>query len=126
MPESTIGFLILGTGILLILAIVFAVTVRTSAPRPRPTPPPGVHLPPGSMIPVILSLGAFLIGAGLTFKPDDAYTVPVFDVLSRLFNPFLALPGLLVLLYGVVSWVRAAYHEWRETETGPGHDGGEH
>ena len=126
MPESTIGFLILGTGIILVLAIVFAVTVRTSTPRPRPSPPPGVHLPPGSLLPVILSVGAFLIGAGLTFKPDDAYSVPVFDVLSRLFNPFLALPGIAVLLYGIVSWVRAANHEWRDTEAGGTHDAPEH
>lgn len=126
MPETTFGFLILGTGIILVLAIVFAVTVRTTPPGPRPTPPRGVHLPPGSMLPVILSLGAFLIGAGLTFKPDDRYSVPVFDVLSGIFNPFLALPGIAVLAYGIVSWVRAANREWHETESGSSHDAPEH
>lgn len=126
MPESTVGFLILGTGIILVLAIVFAVTMRGYAPRPRPTPPPGVHLPPGSLLPVILSVGAFLIGAGLTFKPDDRYTVPVLDVLSGIFNPFLAVPGILVLLYGILSWVRAANREWHETESGGSHDAPEH
>jgi hypothetical protein len=125
-PESTVGFLILGTGIILVLAIVFAVTMRGYAPRPRPTPPPGVHLPPGSLLPVILSVGAFLIGAGLTFKPDDRYTVPVLDVLSGIFNPFLAVPGILVLLYGILSWVRAANREWHETESGGTHDAPEH
>jgi hypothetical protein len=126
MPESTIGFLILGTGIVLVLATVFAVTLRSAPARPRPTPPPGVHLPPGSMLPVIMSIGAFLVGAGLTFKPDDPFAVPVFDVLSRIFNPFLALPGVLVLLYGIFSWVRAAGREWHETETGGSHDVPEH
>jgi hypothetical protein len=126
MSDATVGFLIIGTGIVLVLAIVFAVTVRASAPRPRPTPPPGVHLPPGSMLPVIMSIGAFLVGAGLTFKPDDAYTLPVLDVLSRIFNPFLALPGLAVLLYGIFSWVRAANREWRETDSGGSHDAAEH
>lgn len=126
MPDSTIGFLILGVAIILILAIVFAVTVRSSAPGPRPTPPPGVHLPPGSFLPVIMSVGAFLIGAGFTLKPDDAYTLPVLDVLSRIFNPFLALPGIVVLLYGVWSWVRAANREWREVESGPHHDAPKH
>ena len=126
MPDSTIGFLILAVAIVLLLAIVFAVTVRSSAPGPRPTPPPGVHLPPGSFLPVIMSVGAFLIGAGFTLKPDDAYTFPVLDVLSRIFNPFLALPGIVVLLYGVWSWVRAANREWREVESGPHHDAPEH
>ena len=126
MPDSTIGFLILAVGIILVLSIVFAVTVRSGAPRPRPTPPPGVHLPPGSLLPVILSLGAFLIGAGLTFKPDDPYPWPVLDTLSHIFNPFLALPGIVVLLYGIWSWVRAAGREWHETEAGPHHDAPEH
>lgn len=126
MPDSTIGFLLLGLGIVLVLAIVFAVTVRSGAPRPRPTPPPGVHLPPGSMLPVIMSVAAFLLGAGFTLKPDEAYPWPVLDVLSRIFNPFLALPGIAVLLYGVWSWVRAANREWHEVESGPHHDAPEH
>jgi hypothetical protein len=125
-PDSTIGFLILAVGIILVLAIVFAVTVRSAPAGPRPTPPTGVHLPPGSLLPVILSVGAFLIGAGLTFKPDDPYQLPVLDVLSRIFNPFLALPGVVVLLYGIWSWVRAANREWREVEAGPHHDSAEH
>jgi hypothetical protein len=127
MPDSTIGFLILGTVIVLVLAIVFAVTMRGYAPRPRPTPPPGVHLPPGSMLPVVLSVGAALLGAGLTFKPDDPYPIVVLDVLSKIFNPFLAVPGIVVLLYGIWSWVRAANREWRETEAGGSHhDAPEH
>jgi hypothetical protein len=121
MPDSTIGFLILGTGIVLVLAIVFAVTMRGYSPRPRPAPPPGVHLPPGSLLPVILSVGAALIGAGLTFKPDKPFTLPVLDVLSGIFNPFLAVPGIVVLFYGIWSWVRAANREWRDTEAGGSH-----
>ena len=31
-------------------------------------------------------------------------------------NPWLAIPGLLVLLYAIVAWVRAAGREWDETE----------
>lgn len=126
MPDSTAGFLILGTVIVLVLAIVFAVTMRAYAPRPRPTPPPGVHLPPGSLLPVVMSVGAALIGAGLTFKPDDRIQLPILDVLSGIFNPFLALPGIVVLLYGVWAWVRAANREWREAEHGPHHDAPEH
>lgn len=126
MSDSTVGFLIVGTVIVLVLAIVFAVTMRGYAPRPRPTPPDGVHLPPGSMLPVIMSVAAALIGAGLIFKPDDPIQLPLLDVLSRIFNPFVAIPGVLVLLYGIWSWVRAANHEWREAEHGSHHDAPEH
>lgn len=125
MNETWVGFAILGVGIVLVLALVFAITIRTGATAARPAPPPGVHLPPPSMLPVVLSVGAALLGAGLTFKPDEPYQLPILDVLSRAMNPILGLPGLAVLLYGIWSWVRAAGHEWRDTEDGshdsPGH-----
>ena len=111
MPESTIGFLILGTGILLILAIVFAVTVRTSAPRPRPTPPPGVHLPPPSFLPALMPLAGILIFAGLAFRPDD-----------QLANFFIFVPGLILFVVSIIGWVRAANREWTDTEHGSQHD----
>jgi hypothetical protein len=121
--ETTVGFLILAVGIVLVLSLVFAVTLRGGgAARPRPSPPPGVHLPSSSMLPVVLSVGAALLGAGLIFKPDDPYQLPVLDVVSRLMNPFVGLAGLAVFLYGIWSWVRAAGHEWRETESGSQHD----
>jgi hypothetical protein len=123
--ETTIGFLILGVGLLLVLALVFAISVRAGGVHGRVVPPPGVHLPRPSMLPVVLSVGAALLGAGLTFKPDEPYQLPILDVLSQAMNPVLGLPGLAVLLYGIWSWVRAAGHEWRETEDGshdtPGH-----
>lgn len=125
MNETWVGFAILGVGIVLVLALVFAITVRTGTTGARHAPPPGVHLPSPSMLPVVLSVGAALLGAGLTFKPDEPYQLPVLDVLSRAMNPILGLPGLAVLLYGIWSWVRAAGHEWRDTEDGshdsPGH-----
>ena len=108
MNDTTIGFAVLGIGILAILAIVFAVTLRVGRAGPRPTPPRGVHLPPPSWLPVILSVGAALIGAGLAFRAEE----------QPLANPFLAIPGVLVLLYGIWGWVRAAGHEWRDTEHG--------
>jgi hypothetical protein len=125
--ETTVGFLILGVGILAVLVLVFAITIRTGgSPARRPTPPKGVHLPPGSLLPVIFSIGAALLGAGLTFKPDDPYQFPVIDVLSGIMQPLLGLPGVAVLLYGIWGWVRAAGHEWHETEAGSSHDGPGH
>ena len=107
MPDTAVGFLILGIGMLLVLGIVFAISSRPGPARPRPTPPAGVHLPAPSSLPVVLSLAAALIGAGLAFRGDD-----------ELANPFLAIPGLLVLALGSIWWVRAANHEWHETEHG--------
>jgi hypothetical protein len=107
MSDTAVGFLILGIGMLLVLGIVFAVSSRPGPATPRPTPPPGVHLPAPSFLPVVLSLAAALIGAGLAFRAD-----------GQLANPFLAIPGLLVLVLGAIWWVRAANHEWQETEHG--------
>jgi hypothetical protein len=108
MPETAFGYLIVGTGILLVLALVFIVTTaRGRRAAARPVPPPGVHMPNPSPLPVTLSVAAALIGAGLVFRPDDAVA-----------NWWLLVPGLLVLAYGAYGWVRAAGHEWREAERG--------
>ena len=114
--DTTFGFLILGLGLLFVLGLVFAVTSRVSrAPRAAVTPPPGVHLPPGSWLPTAMAFGGALIFAGLASRPDDA-----------LANWIIFIPGVLVFVAGVVSWVRAANHEWSDTERGshddtPGH-----
>jgi hypothetical protein len=107
MSDTAIGFLILGIGMLVVLGIVFAISSRPRPATPRPTPPPGVHLPSGSYLPVVLSVAGALLGAGLAFRADD-----------QLANPFLAIPGLLVLVLGAIWWVRAANREWHETEHG--------
>jgi hypothetical protein len=109
--DTAIGFLLLGFGIVLVLAIVFAVTMRTGRqPSARPKPPRGVHLPAPSPLPVVVSVAAALLGAGLVFRADD-----------QIANLYLAIPGLLVLVYAIWAWVRAAGREWRDVEHGP-HD----
>ena len=116
MSDTAIGFLIIGVGMLFVLGVAFVIAARgASTATTRPQPPTGVHLPSPSFLPVVMSLGAALIGAGLAFRGED-----------QLANPFLAIPGLLVLIVGVVAWVRAADHEWRETEHGSHHDGATH
>ena len=109
--DTTVGFLLLGAGIVLVLAVVFAVTIRTGRGSvARAKPPRGVHLPAPSPLPLVVSVAAALLGAGLAFRADD-----------QLANPFLAIPGVLVLLYAIWAWVRAAGREWRDVEHGP-HD----
>jgi hypothetical protein len=125
--DSTIGFLILGLGLLLVLAIVFAVTLRSGTRgTARSAPPRGVHLPLPSMLPVIMSVGAALIAAGLAFKPDTAWDAPMLGAISGVVHPILGPFGLLVLVAGIWGWVRAAGREWRETERGGAHDAASH
>jgi hypothetical protein len=124
--DATIGFLILGMGIVLVLALVFAVTLRSGrAAVERPTPPPGVHLPPGSSLPVVMSIAAALLGAGLIFRPDEPWGLPLLGAISGVIHPIIGPLGLIVLLAGIWSWVRAAGHEWHETERGS-HDSAAH
>jgi hypothetical protein len=106
MDDTLVGFLIVGLGMLVVLGVVFAISSR---PRPaqRANPPHGVHLPPPSYLPVVVSVAGALLGAGLAFRSED-----------QLANPFLAIPGLIVLVLGVLWWVAAANREWREAEHG--------
>ncbi|HYM52524.1 MAG TPA: hypothetical protein VEW45_03450 [Candidatus Dormibacteraeota bacterium] len=114
--DTAFGLGLLGIGIVLVLAIVFAITMRTGrGAASRAAPPPGVHMPSPSMLPVVLSVGAALLGAGLAFRAN-----------GQLANPFLAIPGLLVLLYAIWGWVRDAGREWRDVERGPHDDAQKH
>ena len=115
MSDTAVGFLLVGSAMLVVLGMVFAISSRSGRAGARPKPPRGVHLPPPSFLPALLSLGAALIGAGLAFRGDD-----------QLANPFLAIPGLIIMVLGCVWWVRAADHEWRETEHGSHDDGAGH
>ena len=63
-----------------------------------------------------------MLGLGLVFKPDEAYTLPVLSTISGFMKPWLGIAGLLVLIYGIVSWGRAASPEWREVDETPHHD----
>jgi hypothetical protein len=109
--DQAIGYVILGVGLLVVLGLVFAISSRSGASAAHPHPPTGVHLPAPSFLPVVLSVAAFLLGAGLAFKGE-----------GQLANPFLAIPGLIVLVLGAIAWVRAAGREWRETDHGRPHD----
>jgi hypothetical protein len=114
MTDTAIGYAIIGIGIIVVLGVVFAIASRGSAP-PRPRPPRGVHLPPPSYLPVVFSVAAALIGAGLAFRPENLVV-----------NPWFAGPGLVLLVVAVVAWVRAANHEWQEVEHGSHDDGPGH
>lgn len=116
MSDTAVGFLIVGIGIVVVLGVVFAIASRGGgAGADRPSPPRGVHLPPPSFLPVVISLAGALIGAGLAFRAEE-----------ELANPFLAVPGLLVFVVAVIAWVRAANREWRDVEHGSHDDRAAH
>ena len=117
MSDTAVGFLILGVGMLVVLGLVFAISSRPGPATERAAPPPGVHMPSPSYLPVILSLAAAIIGAGLAFRGE-----------GQVANLFILVPGLMILVLGSIWWVRAANREWRETEHGAhgGHGGGPH
>ncbi|MGQ0609375.1 MAG: hypothetical protein ACT4OQ_13070 [Chloroflexota bacterium] len=115
MPDTAIGFVLLGIGIIVVLGLVFAISSRAGGARAPSKPPRGVHLPGPSFLPVVISLAAALMGTGLVFRSDD-----------QIANPFLAIPGLLVFVLGSWAWVRAANHEWRDVEHGSHDDGPPH
>ena len=105
MTDTFVGYAILAIGILVVLGVVFAIASRGGPAMPRPRPPRGVHVPPPSFLPVLLSVAAALLGAGLAFRPE-----------GQVVNLWVAVPGLLLLVLSVLAWVRAANHEWRDVE----------
>jgi hypothetical protein len=116
LTDTAIGFLLIGVGMLVVLGIVFIVATRAGgSARKAGAPPRGVHLPPPSFLPVVMSVGAALLGTGLAFRGDD-----------QIANPFLAVPGLIVLVLGIIAWVRAANREWDGVEHGSHDDGAAH
>lgn len=115
MPDTAIGFVLLGVGILVVLGVVFAIASRGGPARVAGKPPRGVHMPGPSYLPVLISVAGALIGAGLVFRGD-----------GQVANPFLAIPGLLLFVTVAIAWVRAANHEWREVEHGSHDDGSAH
>lgn len=113
MPDQMVGYLLLGLAVVAIAAIV-ASAARGSA-YARPHPPPGVHVPPGSWLPVAWAVGAGLLGAGLAFKPED-----------QLAAWWFLIPGLGVFVVSTVLSIRAAGREWQETEHGSHDEGSGH
>jgi hypothetical protein len=113
MSDQMVGYLLLG---LAVVAIGATVAVAARAPRAEPLHPPrGIHVPPGSWLPLAWATGGALLAAGLAFKPDDQLTAWWF-----------LLPGLGVIVAAAVLSIRAAGREWRETEHGSRDEGAGH
>jgi hypothetical protein len=105
MTEQLIGLVLLGIGVVAIAAAVAA--AARSGDRPSLHPPRGIHVPPGSWLPMLWATGGALLAAGLAFKPDD-----------QAFAWWFLIPGLVVIVAAAVMSIRAAGREWHETEQG--------
>jgi hypothetical protein len=115
MPDTALGYLIIGAGIIFLLGLVFAISSRGPTAAERLHPPRGVHMPNPSLLPVVFAVGALFLGAGLAFHPK-----------GWVINLYLAVPGLLIFAYAAIGWVRAAGTEWRDTDRGAHDDGQGH
>lgn len=113
MIDQLLGYLILAVAIAAIAAIVAG--AARGRERPPLHPPAGVHVPPGSWLPVLWAVGGGLLGAGLAFKPDDQAAAWWF-----------LLPGLGIFVLGAILSVRTAGREWHDTERGLHDEGSGH
>ena len=115
MSDTAIGFALVGIGMLVVLGVVFVVFSRGGPAEPRPIPPRGVHLPQPSFLPVVLSLGG---------RADRRRTGVPRRRPAR--QPVPGHPRPLVFVLGAIWWVRAANHEWHDTEHGSHGDDAPH
>ena len=113
MPDQLIGYLLVGLGVLAGAAVV-AGAARGRAGGPL-HPPAGVHVPPGSWLPVLWAVAGCLLGAGLAFKPEDQF-----------WNWWFGLPGLVLFVLSALLSIRVASREWRDTEHGSHDEGAAH
>jgi hypothetical protein len=113
LDDQLIGYLLIA------LAAAGAVAVVAAAARGRARraihPPAGIHVPPGSWLPMLWATAGGLLGAGLAFKPED-----------QLLNWLFAIPGLVLIVVAATVSVRTAGREWRETEHGSHDEGAGH
>ena len=113
MTDQLLGFLLIAVVLVAVAAVVAAAALGRA--RPVLHPPAGIHVPPGSWLPLLWTAGAALFGAGLAFKPEDQPVAWWFF-----------LPGLVLLVGAAVVSVRTAGREWEETEHGSHDEGADH
>ena len=76
-----------------------------AAPKKREELPAGVHLPATSIQPLITATGITILAFGLVFR---GFAIP----LAADFNiPIIMVLGLLVMLAGVIGWIREGRRE---------------
>jgi hypothetical protein len=72
--------------------------------RPREVVPPGVHLPPPSIRPLIIAVGMTIMAFGIILRGL------AIDVGGDIHLPIILLLGVLIFGWGLIGWVR---DDWR-------------
>jgi len=81
-------------------------TIGAESPKPvkpREVLPPGVHLPPPSSRPIILSVGLMVISFGVVLRNVAIAVTPDFNI------PIVLVIGLLITVAGLFGWIRDDY-----------------
>ena len=112
MPDQLVGYLLIGVGVLRRRHRRRCGSGRYRGPL---HPPPGVHVPPGSWLPVAVGRGR---------RPARGRTR--LQARGPGLNWWFAIPGLVLFIVAALVSIRVASREWRETEDGSHDEGAAH
>jgi plastocyanin len=85
---------------------------RVPPPRAAGAPPPGIHLPGPSRWPFVLPIGAAMLLFAIIPRVGEGGA-------GGLLQPWLLLIGLIVVIVGIIGWLRDAMREWRTAASRP-------
>ena len=108
---AIVGPILLGVGFAVVSWIISLGTppavvgaVPPKPARPREVLPPGVHLPPPSIRPLIIAVGMTFIAFGIILRGI------AIDINADIHLPIILLVGLLIFVWGLIGWLR---DDWR-------------
>jgi hypothetical protein len=111
---AVLGPLILGAGAGFVLWLISRGTPPAAVgalppepPKTREVLPPGVHLPPPSIRPLIMSIGLMVICFGVVLRNIAIAITPDFNI------PIILVIGLVIMAAGLFGWIRDDYSATR-------------
>jgi hypothetical protein len=107
---AVLGPIILGAGAGFVIWLISRGTppavIGTMPPKPakaREVLPPGVHLPPPSIRPLVMSIGLMVICFGVVLRNIAIAITPDFNI------PIVLVIGLAIIAVGLFGWIRDDY-----------------
>jgi hypothetical protein len=111
---AVLGPLILGAGAGFVLWLISRGTppavigaLPPEPPKTREVLPPGIHLPPPSIRPLIMALGLMVICFGVVLRNIAVAVTPDFNI------PIILVIGLVIMAAGLFGWIVDDYHTAR-------------